>query len=370
MADQNRFRYVTPQVGTFLLITLLLGGVGVFLAGRVQGWFEEQLHLETLLAELPPDSTLGLSVGAEVQIFGNIVGSVQQVSFQENDVGYNLQVKMVVRGKEFIDLVRDDSRVLVKKKFGFAGSAYIQITAGHSSLVKNGTELPGEIVPDILALLEETLNDFRGEDSRVQKVLENVQTVTANLAQGRGVVGHLLTGEGSGKDLETVLNNVAQLTTGLRQGEGVAGMLLSDAKTAKQFQQTLNTTNESLDSIKRLLATAEQGLVKVEAALSDLQKLSASTRKTLQGELKDIQGLVVQLRGTFKHVDTALGEVSSLTSTVLKEVEGLPLLLLQTQELMRQTTRLIEGLQKTWLLRGHVESDEIIRLSPSDVISP
>ena len=369
MADHNRFRYVTPQVGAFLLITLLLGGVGIFLAGRVQGWFEEQLHLETLLTELPPDSTLGLSVGAEVQIFGNIVGSVQQVSFQESDVGYNLHVQMIVQGG-FIRLVRDDSRALVKKKFGFAGSTYIQITAGHGNPLKDGAPLLGEIVPDILATLEATLDDYRGEDSRVQKVLENVQTITANLAQGRGAVGHLLAGEGSGKNLGTVLSDVAQLTTGLRQGEGVAGMLLSDAKTAQKFQQTLDTTNESLDSIKRMLATAEQGLIKVEAALNDLQKLSTSTRKTLQGELKDIQGLVAQLRGTFKHVDTALGEVSSLTSTVLKEVEGLPLLLLQTQELMRQTTRLIEGLQKTWLLRGHVEPDQIIRLSPSDVTTP
>ena len=369
MAEGGRFRYVTPQVGTFVLITLLLGGIGVFLAGRVQGWFEDRLYLQTILWGLSPESTLGLSAGAEVQIFGTIVGAVQDVSFRESDTGYDLHVNMVVRG-DFIRLVRSDSRALVKKKFGLAGSSYIQITAGKGSPVKDHTALPGRISPDITVLIEQTLKDLRNENSPVQTALRNLQTVTANLLEGRGVIGQLLSDEGSGKDLATVLNDISQLTTSLRQGEGVAGRLLSDAETARQFDQSLQTVNNSLSSVNRMLVRAEQGLSKVEASLVNLQKLSASTNKTLQNELKDVHGLVAQIRKTFKQVDAALGQVNSMTSTMLKEVENLPLLLVQTQELMRQTTRLIEGLQKTWLLRSHVESDEIIRLSPTDLSPP
>src|SRR5688500_15467441 len=113
MASESRgLQHVNPKAGTFVLCALLIATIGVFLGGRSQGWFEKTLTVRTVPVTLPPDSTLGLAGGAEVQILGSTVGSVTAVRVYEekNAAGQaelRLQMAMTVRGP-LMDLVRAD----------------------------------------------------------------------------------------------------------------------------------------------------------------------------------------------------------------------------------------------------------------------
>lgn len=347
MAEARGLRDVKPKAGTFVLAALLVATTGVFFAGRARGWFEPTLRVRSAPVPLPADSTLGLQSGAEVQLLGNTVGTVDIVDILEDPAapgggGLRLQFVIQVRGPQ-LHLVRRDSTLLIKRKFGVAGSAFVQIVPGLGEPAAAGAELACKVAPDITAVLEETLNSFGSPDSPAQLALRNVETLTSNLVAGRGVVGRLLSDQEASRNLESVLANVDKLTSGMARGEGVAGKLLSDAKTGDQLAEAVTNISGSLASTNKLLARTQGA---------------------------DIGGFLDQLRQTLSQVDAALREVTVTTATLRLQAKDLPALVGQTQEMMRQTTRMIEGVQKTWLLRDYVTPESASRLSPIDVTSP
>ena len=50
-----------------------------------------------------------------------------------------------------------------------------------------------------------------------------------------------------------------------------------------------------------------------------------------------------------------------MADTVAGEVDNLPVITGDAQALMRETTTLLDGLQKHWLLRKYMESDDALR---------
>ena len=158
-------------------------------------------------------------------------------------------------------------------------------------------------------MMEDTIRGFNNPDSSAQKTLANFQTLTSNLVSGKGAVGRLL----------------------------------SDSQTGDQLATSMVNIKESLENINKMLARAQNA---------------------------DVNGFVDQLRQTLSGVDTTLKEVTATTAALRQQAKDLPGLVAQTQEMMRQTTRMIEGVQKTWLLRDYVAPERSARLSPSDVTAP
>jgi ABC-type transporter Mla subunit MlaD len=123
----------------------------------------------------------------------------------------------------------------------------------------------------------------------------------------------------------------------------MAGKLLSDPKAADELAGSVANINGSLENINKLLARAQGA---------------------------DIGGFLDQLGKTLAQVDAALREVTLTTAALRQQARDLPALVTQTQEMMRQTTRMIEGVQKTWLLRDYVPAEAGSRLSPVDIAAP
>ena len=305
MSEARGLGNIKPKAGSFVLLAILVAITGVFLAGRAQGWFEPRILVTTASVYLPPDSTLGLEPGAEVQILGSTVGSVTATQLDSVDAaGVKMHFTLSVRGK-LINLVRKDSQVQVLRKFGVAGSPYLLITAGTGDLYDGKTSLPCSVPPDLTAEVVTTLHGLNAPDSPVQKMLAHAEQITSNLAAGKGA----------------------------------AGMLLSDPKTGEQLTAMIGGTRESIDHVNKLLAKADA---------------------------TDVNGVMDQVRQTLSGVDQALKEVTAATAMLRQQAKDLPGLVAQTQEMMRQTTRLIEGMQKSWLLRDHVPTEGSTRLQPGD----
>jgi ABC-type transporter Mla subunit MlaD len=311
MTEARGLGHVKPKAGSFVLGAALIAMTGLFLAGRAQGWFAEKLRITTEPMIVPRDSSLGLESGAEVQILGTTVGSIEEVKLDDDGSAAASEVKlhftMRVRGP-LIKLVGKDSEVQLRRKFGVAGSPFVLITAGHDKPY-DGTALKCTVPPDLTAEVEATLRRFNEPGSPVQKILADAATLTSNLVAGKGAVGRLL----------------------------------SNADTGEQLAGAMTGARESIDNVNKLLAKAQS---------------------------TDVSGLLEQLHGILGRVDEALKEVTAATAQLRQQTRDLPALLAQTQEMMRQTTRTIEGMQKTWLLRDHVAAEGSTRLSPSDVTAP
>jgi len=78
-----KFRYVNELTGVFVIVIVALLVVGVLFAGRAQRWFEPVYELRIVF---PPEGTFGLQKGAEINILGTPVGTVDRIEVTEGEL--------------------------------------------------------------------------------------------------------------------------------------------------------------------------------------------------------------------------------------------------------------------------------------------
>jgi phospholipid/cholesterol/gamma-HCH transport system substrate-binding protein len=302
MAKPYKFRYVNEIVGTFVLIIVLLVAVGIILAGRAQDWFVPRYSLGL---EFPPEGSLGLRKGSEVEILGTTVGKIERISVHEDG---SMRGEVTIKG-DFIQFIREDSLAIAKKKFGVAGDAFVEITKGKGNPLTDEQDLMLLKDTELLEIAQNLLTQFQDAVlpliEQIRMAAEEYTNLAADLRATNGPMVKLLA-------------NLEQLTAGLEQGEGSAGKLLKDPQLADELNRILAQVNDVMADVKK---TTEQ--------------LPAVAEK-VGGEASDLPGLM-----------------------------------LQTQETMREAERLIDGIQKSWLVRGYIEQPQTGRLiKPSEVSAP
>ncbi|NCC52059.1 MAG: MCE family protein [Spartobacteria bacterium] len=314
MAKPFKFRYVNEVVGTFVLLVLLLLVAGVFVAGKAQGWFEPRY---TYFVTFPPAGAEGIQQGAEVRILGTLVGSVDEVLVSDNGV---MEGKLIVKG-DFRRFIRTDSKAILKKKFQVAGDAYIEITRGESpTLMEERAYIPCSKDTELIEMVFSLVDQLRAEAIPLLDQISLAVTEYTGLATDlRDPTGHV----------QQLLARVDNLAAEVEQGHGAVGKLLKDPKTAEE--------------IERVVATANEIVVQIQAVLVDVKEMT-----------KD-------LPETMRRTDAILADVKQVT-------EQLPQTTEQTQAMLYESQKLIEGIQQHWLIRGYVEpSTYSPRIAPEEV---
>jgi phospholipid/cholesterol/gamma-HCH transport system substrate-binding protein len=269
-----QFRYVNEIVGGFVLLVVALLMAAVIVAGRAQGWFEPVYKVEI---NFPPQGSLDLQVGSPVKILGATVGRVEMI--EADDEGF-MTGQISIKGT-FYQYVRSDSEVIVKKTFGIAGDAFLDISRGVGPELPPGAGLVARKDTDLNELLEDLLSQVRGS---ILPLLDSVKTAADEYT-------------GLASDLRVIIQKI-------EAGEGPAGLLVSDEATARKIEELLNQ---------------------------------------VQAILTDVRGATIEL--------------PPMARTVNREVQDLPGTVLLTQETLRETERLIEGIQRHWLLRKYVQAE-------------
>ncbi len=308
MAKPFKFRYVNEIAGSFVLLVVLALIAGVIVAGHAQHWFEPVYHVKLLF---PEEGSFGLQIGAEVEILGTRVGSVQDISVEDNGA---MTADISIRGK-FMRFVRMDSKAIAKKKFGVAGDSYIEITKGRGlELSKTGGELmcvkDTELMETIQNVVDQVREAVIPTIEQAHKAVEEYTKVAESLHQPEG-------------NLQQLLANLNTLADGLQKGEGTVGQILRDPAMANEIRAITD---------------------KINTTLAEVQKILLDVQKTTR-------------------------QLPAMAETVGGEVQDLPGIVLQTQETMRETTRLIDGLQRHWLIRKYVDQvDPTTRIPPSQAV--
>lgn len=295
MPKPFKFRYVNEITGGFVLLVLILLLIGVFVAGHAQRWFEP-IHVVPIA--FPPEGSLDLQRGAEVRILGAVVGTLEEIDVADDG---GMTGKIRIRG-DFIRFVRTDSRAIAKKKFGLAGDAFLEITKGMGAPLPEGAVLKVEKDTEITELIQEVVR--RIEEvvvPTVEQVKKAIDQYTRLAEEYTQLAKTLSSPEGN---LQQLLQRLTQIAEGLEKGEGTVGQLLRDPSLAEELRTITGKINASLAEIQRVLDDV----------------------KSSTGVVKD--------------------EMSDATGVVL-----------QTREAIRETEKLIEALQRHWLLRSYVEQD-------------
>lgn len=213
--------------------------------------------------------------------------------------------EITIRGN-FIRFVRADSRAIAKKKFGVAGDAFVEITKGSGPLLPEGSSLACEKDTELVAMIEDVVRQIR------EATVPAIQQVQKAVEEYTKVAQELHRPDGNLQQLLSHLNAIAE---GLEKGEGTAGKLLRDPTLANELSEITAKVNQSLEQVRLILENVKQ----VSDAIRD--------------ESGDMPGLVLQGRET-----------------------------------LRESEKLIEGLQRHWLLRKYVEAEEPTARVPSSSV--
>ena len=297
IANGFKFRRVNEITGTFVLVVVAVLIAVVVWTGHSQRWFKSRV---TLRIVLPETGAAGIRQGSEVYFLGTLVGSVSDVVVDETG---RMEAQINIR-RDFFRFVRADSSAVVKKKFDLAGDSYFEITRGQ-----------GDPLPEKDASI--VCKEFPGTmESAIEEVRSAALPVITKLSTGLDTwttLGtNLITTQEQLEQLTVRLNNIV---AGIGQGKGTAGKLITDPALADEMQNLLARAND---------------------VMSELQVMATN------------------LNVAANNIQNGTARLPEITSTVAKETKDLPGLVRQTQVSMLEVERLVEAMQKTWLVRKYV----------------
>jgi len=171
----------TFRLGVFIVLTLTVLALGVFLIGSRQFMFSSTYKLE---AEF--NSVSGLGAGAEVRVGGIHKGTVKEISLPGGPDG---QMKVVLlMEKSTRQVVRQDSVASIQTE-GLLGNKYVDVSFGSpdAAPIKAGDHIstqPPLDISDLMAKASDILDSTK-------EVTTHVAQITAKVDRGEGSVGAL-----------------------------------------------------------------------------------------------------------------------------------------------------------------------------------
>jgi phospholipid/cholesterol/gamma-HCH transport system substrate-binding protein len=215
---------------------------------------------------------------------------VGSVAYVEVDAAGRMQAEANIR-KDFFRFVRADSSAVIKRKFGVAGDSFFEITRGQ------GPPLPEENASIVCneqfqSVLESAIDEIRGQ------TLATLKKTGAGLDTWTTLGTNLIATQ---ERLEQLVARLNDIVAGVEQGKGSVGRLVADT------------------------------------ALAD-----------------EAQTLLTNLDVVAKQVQAGTARLPEITDVLADEAKDLPGIVRQTQSSMRELERLMEAMQRTWLLRKYV----------------
>ncbi|MBB3173616.1 phospholipid/cholesterol/gamma-HCH transport system substrate-binding protein [Endobacter medicaginis] len=278
----TRRRYTDEWVGLLVLAAIGVFAAAAIEAGILHNWLQPPGRLHILL---PQTGVGGLSPGADVEVFGIHAGTVRHVRLNPDGETW-AEAEIDPQAEPFI---RRDSAATIKLRYAVAGAAYVSLSRGkgepmdwHYAVVKATTD------PNPVDMITATIADIR---THVLPILDNAQAMTASLKavaadlqQGRGSAGKLLTDD-----------------TLIRQAEATVTKLQDTiAKLQPQIGSVLDHANRTMSNVQSASRDLKAATPQLPAITRNARDATAELPALLlqaQATTHDLQGLITQLRG-------------------------------------------------------------------------
>jgi phospholipid/cholesterol/gamma-HCH transport system substrate-binding protein len=280
--ERFKFRHVHAITGTFVLIVLAVLIAALVMAGRSQRWFIGNVNLRVIL---PEAGAAGIRQGSEVYFLGTLMGTVADVTV--NPAG-RMEAEVNIR-RDFFLFVRADSSAVVKRKFGVVGDAYFEITRGHGQPLpeKNASIVCNEQLP---SPLESAVDEVRREAvPALKKLSAGLETWT--------VLGSNLFA--SQARLDQLLERADGIAANLQDGKGSVGQLLTDPETADELLSLLQNANRAMNELQGTLTNLQHASGNLQVASTNLPMISAALGKEAEG----LPGLVLQSQTSMRELE-------------------------------------------------------------------
>jgi phospholipid/cholesterol/gamma-HCH transport system substrate-binding protein len=200
--------------------------------------------------------------------------------------------------------VRRDSLVFIRRQFGVAGAAFLEITRGTGEMLdweyavlevtpeQGTTESIGKLIEELRAQLVPMIDD-------VGRITRATAVTIERVAEGQGTVGRLLADDTLARELETA---AAQLDRTLAE----ANALVIDVRRA------VGSAGTAAEGLPRLIGLAEASLANARAITADLARASPQAPRIT----RDVSSAAAVLPGLLTQLQQASLELERLLAAL------------------------------------------------------
>ena len=203
----------TFRLGLFIVATLLILALGVFLVGR-----QESRFLSTYKAKATFQNVVGLNEGAGVRVGGIHKGVVRRIDLPGRPDGKVTVVMDLESATRRI--VKKDSVASIKSE-GLLGDKYVEVSFGsiEADPLKNGETIASEPPLDMSNLIK-----------KADQILDTSQNAIENI-------------EGAAGDLKAISSKI-------ERGQGTVGALVNDKTMYKEATAGATAFQENMEALK------------------------------------------------------------------------------------------------------------------------
>jgi phospholipid/cholesterol/gamma-HCH transport system substrate-binding protein len=315
-----RLRNTDEWVGLLVLVAIVVFLGVVLEAGVLRAWFRQSADLRIVL---PQSGVGGLAPGAEVQVLGTNAGRIRRIVINPDGQMY-AEAAIDPQTEPFI---RRDSRAVIRRQFGLAGAAYVDVSRG-----------TGAPMDWSYAVLEATAEPAPTD------------MLTAMIGQMQQKLTPLL------DDAQRAMDALVAITVGIQKGNGSIGRLLTDDTLAQQAQQ-------AVAALGPVVAKLDDVAKQADAAV----QVAALRKEGLPELLRRVDALLANLQSATREVARAAPELPAIARNAAGSTANLPGLLTQTQATAAELERLAAQLRGLWLLGGGRSAPESPRLPAAQI---
>ena len=282
-----RSRYADEWVGLLVLLSVAVFFGVALQAGVLRDWFRPT---STLRIVLPESGVAGLSVGADVEILGTKAGTITRVVI---DPSQQMHAEAAI-DDQATAFVRRDSRAVIRRRFGVAGAAYVDILRGtgqeldwtyaviQAETERAPTETVGALIDEVRAKIFPVLDDAGHAMHSLSAAMERVE-------QGQGTVGRLLvddtlvrTVEATAADAHAAVTDAQRMLAQMNAPDGGVPELLRRAdQSLSSIQTAMRNLSEASERAPRIAHNIESTTANIPSLLTQTQQSAHELELTL-----------------------------------------------------------------------------------------
>lgn len=270
-------RHKNFAVGLFLLIP------AVALPGfLLYTMMKADLFEEWRVFRVRYENCFGLERGNPVTISGMRVGNVDEVHLLE-DGRIEVVLRVLLR---YADLVRQDSRAVLRQKNMVVSEWVIELTLGSSF---------APVAPErayLESALPTRIDDVMGQ---VTSIASSFEFILKEIAQGRGVLGSLINDDSLDADFAQILSDAALLVKN-------SNLTILQAQKTLQSYETVGNQGEMLaDTLMQMLVGLRPMVQRADTILGSVNGLSSELPAVVTQLQRDLVEIEVVLKSLQQH---------------------------------------------------------------------
>jgi phospholipid/cholesterol/gamma-HCH transport system substrate-binding protein len=297
---------------TFIIGGLILFGVGLFFISNRQKLFNRTFEVYTEFDRLG-----GLQKGAQVRVSGMEAGELLETQVPNRPDGrFRLRLRIQ---QNLHALVRLDSVATIKTK-GVAGSTFLDIQKGtqRAPEAPSGGTIPAREPFDVADLMQQggdllkttqtsidaLRHDLQAVMASAKRTSEDVSEVAAQVRQGQGVIGKLLTDQKLAGSVDQIVDAARRSALNLNNASARMNDTMADFQRRDllgRSEAVLEKTRQVTEQLNQAIATFTSSPSGDESATDNLRDTIASAQTAMTNLAADTEALKHNffLRGFF-----------------------------------------------------------------------